>query len=132
MGIYLAVALSTIGTLGMYGLVLANSAQWFAHAIAMLALTWRRLGGLRDRALARSPVQVLAGAVLMVLATQAALRVTRTLALQGGLGEVLLVLLPGCVGAAVYALALRLMHNNELMSFATFLRGKALGQARGA
>ena len=37
-GIYLAVALPTMGRLRMLGLVLANSAQWLGHATIMLIL----------------------------------------------------------------------------------------------
>ncbi|MHB0875459.1 MAG: murein biosynthesis integral membrane protein MurJ [Anaerolineae bacterium] len=131
-GIYLAVALSTIGTLGMYGLVLANSAQWFAHAATMLVLTRLRLGGLRDRALRRSVWQVLAGAAAMTLFAAAALRGVVAVGSSGAVAELLLVLVPGCVGAAAYVAALRLMGNEELVSFATFLRGKLAGLARGA
>jgi putative peptidoglycan lipid II flippase len=48
-GVYLAVAFSTVSTMGMTGLVLANSAQLTFHAIVTGALLWRALpseGGL--------------------------------------------------------------------------------------
>lgn len=131
-GIYLAVALSTIGTLGMYGLVLANSAQLFSHAVAMLALARWRLGGLRDGAIGRSLAQVLAAALLMAAITLGALYLVEAAVPGGALGEALAVLVPGCVGAAVYVVALRLIGNEELVSFATFLRSKVPGLARGA
>jgi putative peptidoglycan lipid II flippase len=44
-GVYLLVALSLIGRLGMAGLVIANSAQWIAHAAIMLWLLRRTMGG---------------------------------------------------------------------------------------
>ena len=44
--VYLIVALSLIRPLGMIGLVLANSAQLTIHALTMLVLIQRRLGGL--------------------------------------------------------------------------------------
>ena len=44
--VYLVVALSLLGPLGMLGLVLADSAKHFCHAGAMLILTRRRFGGL--------------------------------------------------------------------------------------
>jgi putative peptidoglycan lipid II flippase len=44
--VYLIVALSLIHPLGMIGLILANSAQLTIHALTMLALFQRRMGGL--------------------------------------------------------------------------------------
>ena len=44
--VYLVVALSLIRPLGMIGLVLANSTQLTIHALTMLVLLQRRLGGL--------------------------------------------------------------------------------------
>ncbi len=44
--VYLVVALSLIRPLGMIGLILANSTQLTVHALTMLVLIQRRLGGL--------------------------------------------------------------------------------------
>jgi putative peptidoglycan lipid II flippase len=44
--VYLIVALSLIRPLGMIGLILANSAQLTIHALTMLVLIQRRMGGL--------------------------------------------------------------------------------------
>ncbi len=43
--LYTAVALGTVGSLGMAGLVLANTVQNSAHAIVLMALLWRAAGG---------------------------------------------------------------------------------------
>jgi putative peptidoglycan lipid II flippase len=45
--VYLAVALLLIRPLGMFGLVIANSCQWTAHAIIMLILLRKALKGSR-------------------------------------------------------------------------------------
>jgi putative peptidoglycan lipid II flippase len=45
-GVYLLVALSLIGRMGMPGLVLANSAQWVAHAGISYVVLRRKMGGL--------------------------------------------------------------------------------------
>ncbi|NIV31344.1 MAG: oligosaccharide flippase family protein, partial [Anaerolineae bacterium] len=50
-GVYLVLALVLIKPLGMLGLVLADSAKHFSHAITMLILTWRRIGNLSDQRL---------------------------------------------------------------------------------
>jgi putative peptidoglycan lipid II flippase len=47
-GVYLAVALSLIGSLGMLGLVLADSAKHFSHASTMLFLSRKTIGRASD------------------------------------------------------------------------------------
>ncbi len=64
-GVYLVVALSLIGPLGMVGLVLANSAQWASHAAVMLVLLHRRLDGVRGRGLGLAAGRALAAALVM-------------------------------------------------------------------
>lgn len=44
--VYLGVAVSLLGPLGMPGLALANSAQWVTHMVVMALLTHHTLGGL--------------------------------------------------------------------------------------
>ena len=46
MAVYLAAALSLLGTLGMPALAIANSVQWVSHAIIMGVLTYRAVGGM--------------------------------------------------------------------------------------
>lgn len=64
-GVYLVVALALIEPLGMAGLVLANSAQWIAHALIMFFLLWRALGGLAGLGLRRTLRQTAAACVVM-------------------------------------------------------------------
>lgn len=53
-GVYLVVALSLMGPLGMPGLALANSVQWIAHGSLMALLLWREVGGLKGLGLKRT------------------------------------------------------------------------------
>jgi peptidoglycan biosynthesis protein MviN/MurJ (putative lipid II flippase) len=67
-GVYLAVALSTVETMGMTGLVLANSAQLTFHAIVTGLLLWRALrteGGLGGQGLIEVSIKALGASVLM-------------------------------------------------------------------
>jgi putative peptidoglycan lipid II flippase len=68
--VYLVVALSLIGPLGMLGLVLADSAKHIGHATVMFALSWKRIGSLRGLGLARVTVSagVAAGAMVGLVA----------------------------------------------------------------
>ncbi len=63
--IYLIVALASIQSLGMIGLVLANSAQLTGHALIMLWLTQTRLGGLGRQGVLALVVKVLVGSAAM-------------------------------------------------------------------
>jgi putative peptidoglycan lipid II flippase len=67
-GVYLAVAFGTVGTMGMTGLVLANSAQLTFHAIVTGLLLWRALrseGGLGGQGIAVVAFKALGASVLM-------------------------------------------------------------------
>ncbi|HET6316452.1 MAG TPA: murein biosynthesis integral membrane protein MurJ [Chloroflexota bacterium] len=72
--IYLAVALSTIGSLGAVGLALANAVQNSSHAVILLVLLTRTLPGLRLGAalapflLRVVPAAVVAGALAALIA----------------------------------------------------------------
>ena len=83
--VYLTVALTLLPTLGMAGLVLANSAQWIVHALILLTLLWRAIGGLRGYGLGRSTLKVLAAGLAMGIAVAAALPATAALTAGGGL-----------------------------------------------
>jgi putative peptidoglycan lipid II flippase len=64
-GVYLAVALSLLRPLGMLGLVLADSAKQFSHALTMLILTRRRIGRLTDLRLGVTASKALLAAGVM-------------------------------------------------------------------
>lgn len=83
--VYLAVALTLLPTLGMAGLVLANSAQWIVHALILLTLLWRTIGGLRGYGLGWSTLKVVAAGLIMGLAVLAAQPAMSALTAGGGL-----------------------------------------------
>jgi putative peptidoglycan lipid II flippase len=69
-GVYLAVAFSTVGTMGMTGLVLANSAQLTFHAIVTGALLWRALrseGGLGGHGIAEVALKAFGASVVLAV-----------------------------------------------------------------
>jgi len=102
-GIYLAVALPLLRPWGMMGLVLANSMQWAGHALVMLWLLHRRIGGLAGEGIWSTAVRALLGAVLMAVAVvgmrwqMEALGGERTL-----LGRLLTVIAPMVLGGLFY------------------------------
>ena len=111
-GIYLAVALPLMPSLGMAGLVIANSVQWVAHALVLLALLWRAVGGLRGLGLGATAAKVAAASALMGAAVLLAGPLAEGILPGSGAAD-LAVRLTGMVvlGVGVYvlaALALRL------------------------
>lgn len=71
-GAYLAVALSWVGPYGILGLVLADSAKHLTHVIAMLVLSWRRMGGLRGLGIGSTLLKAVVASALMALVVRAA------------------------------------------------------------
>jgi len=63
--VYLIVALSLIRPLGMIGLILANSAQLTIHALTMLVLIQRRMGGLGGHGIMALAFKTLLAALVM-------------------------------------------------------------------
>ena len=104
-GVYLLVALvvSLFRPLNLIDLVFANDAQWAAHALVMLALFRRRLGGFDGHDVWPALGRVLLASALMGACVWAALAAMQSLALPAGLlGRVLTVGVPGAVGVVVY------------------------------
>jgi putative peptidoglycan lipid II flippase len=102
-GVYLAVALALIRPLGMLGLVLADSVKHISHALTMLALTGRRMGGLTNLGLGQTAAKTLLAAGAMAGLMLAVLNGITHLADSGGLGARLLaVALTGGVGGLAY------------------------------
>jgi putative peptidoglycan lipid II flippase len=105
-GVYLAVALSLIGSLGMLGLVLADSAKQLSHALTMLILTRQRIGRLSGLRLGLTAGKALLAAGVM--AGLMALTLDRVSAVAGGwlaeglLSNLVLVAAAGGLGVLVY------------------------------
>jgi putative peptidoglycan lipid II flippase len=98
-----ALAPTLFAPLTLNGLILANSVKWAAHALLMLILLRRRMGGLAGERLWRTllkalPLSVLMGGVvhLVVVGLSGAVP-------SGTLGEIVTVGVSGLVGLAVYA-----------------------------
>jgi putative peptidoglycan lipid II flippase len=108
-GAYLCIAfvISRLRPLTLIDLVAANDAQLAAHALVMLTLFRRRLGGFTDASVwvtsAKAALAALGMAALVWAALLGVQAVVRALAIPPGLVERLLsVSVPGAVGVAVY------------------------------
>jgi len=100
-----------LGVLTLPLLVLVNSLKLTVHAVTMLLLTRRQLGGLGDHRLWSLTLKATLASLVMAGVICGIMRVLRTGAPAGKLGELLVVCGAGGVGIAVYglmALALRL------------------------
>ena len=121
-GVYLAVALPLVHPLGMLGLVLANSAQFTFHALAMWWLMHRDLGRVGDATVGRtirvaSLVGLAMGAVVFVLAKVlegAPLGAFQATPSGDPLRRLVVVALPAAVGAVVYLGGLHLFGVDEI------------------
>jgi len=88
--------------LTLNGLILANSLKWAAHALLMLWLLRRRIGGLPEHGIALLVGRVALASLAMGVAVSLVAGWTRGLVPEGLLGEVLLVGGAGAVGVGVY------------------------------
>jgi putative peptidoglycan lipid II flippase len=125
--IYLAAALLPLlfRPLQMTDLVLANSTQLTSHALIMLWLLSRRMGGLRGQGVMAVTVKALAASALMGLVVYGALSALE--GLPGGAGalhELALVAGAGGAGLVAYGLAVNLLRVGEARFLVGFIRQK--------
>jgi len=101
--VYLVVALSLIRPLGMIGLILANSTQLTIHALTMLVLIQRRLGGLGGHGIMTLAFKALFASLAMGGATYLTLSGLQT-ALDANtlVGKLVIVGGAGGVGVIIY------------------------------
>jgi putative peptidoglycan lipid II flippase len=131
-GVYFAVALPLGRAYGMIGLVLANSAQFVAHALIMAWLTRRVLGSDGWSGLRRVIVRSLGASLAMALAVFAVwLGLDRVLpagdsAIVATLVEMIEVGLPALVGAGVVALLMQRFGIDEATELRRMLLGRLL------
>jgi putative peptidoglycan lipid II flippase len=130
--IYLAAALLPLlfRPLQMADLVLANSAQLTSHALIMLWLLNRRMGGLRGQGVLAVTVKALAASAPMGLVVYGALAALE--GLPGGAGtlhELALVAGAGGAGLVAYGLGVTLLRVEEAHLLAGFIRQK-LGRVK--
>jgi putative peptidoglycan lipid II flippase len=129
-GIYFAFALSLYQPFGMAGLVIANSAQFTFHAVVMIWLARRLLGGARldDGRFARTlKICIGAGLVMSAAAGLLALGLSFGLPETDGIAglarDLLIVAIPVAAGAVIYAAGLFRFDIEE----ATLIRQRVLG-----
>ncbi len=127
--VYLGVALSLLAPLGMLGLVLADSAKHFSHAVTMLILTRRRIGGLGELGLGPAALKALLASAAMAVAMLVTFAGVTYLWPGAGLGSrFLAVAVPGAAGVLVYVLSARLLKLQELMFLGGRLRARFGGR----
>lgn len=112
--VYLIVALSLIRPLGMIGLILANSAQLTVHALTMLVLFQRRLGGLGGHGIMALAFKTLSASLVMGGMTYLALGGLQS-ALDAStlVGKLVIVGGAGSVGLATYLGMIALLRVEE-------------------
>ncbi len=120
--VYLAVALTLIDRLGFLALALGDAAKHTAHALMMSFLLWR-WGGRLDQGVLRTLLQTFLAAGIMGIFVYFSANYLLAELGTVGLGPRLLVLLiPGAIGAIVYYLLLRLMKIPEIERFDGLMR----------
>jgi len=112
--IYLIVALSLIRPLDMIGLILANSAQLTIHALTMLVLIQRRLGGLGGHGIMALAFKTLSASLVMGGVTYLALSgLQRVLDVNTLMGKLVIVGGAGGAGLATYLGMIALLQVEE-------------------
>lgn len=101
-GIYLAVALPLVKPFGYLGLVLADSAKHTGHFVIMLVLLRRQLGSLHDLRGGVTALCTLAASGVMALVLWLSIRILEGVLPVGFEGNLILVVVVGTLGAAVY------------------------------
>jgi putative peptidoglycan lipid II flippase len=109
-----AVGLQRMGVLNLPLLVLVNSLKLTAHALAMLLLTRRRLGGLGDHGIWSLTLKATLASLVMAAATRGVMQFLLRMAPPGLLGELLVVGGAGGVGIAAYGLLALVFKVEEL------------------
>ena len=110
--IYIVVALAPayFGALTLNGLILANSVQWASHALIMLWLLNRRMGGLHGHGMIRLLSKVLTASACMGVVTWLVAKLLAQALLPGSLlDEVIVVGIAAVIGFAVYVALMALL-----------------------
>jgi putative peptidoglycan lipid II flippase len=109
--VYLGVALSLMGPLGMVGLVLADSAKHISHCFTMLFLLYRKVGSLKGQGISRTVLKSGLASLAMAFAVTEAIQAIPQGSFQGRLTAVLA---GGAIGAGVYVAMAMLMRMEEV------------------
>jgi putative peptidoglycan lipid II flippase len=133
-GIYLVAALALVSPLGMLGLVLANSAQFVFHAVAMYLLGRRLIGYRASRRLLRDAGRTALAGLVMAAVAFAVWRglVAGLPSARGGLDGLLVesarAVIPAAIGAAVF---FAIMRRQRIADFDA-LAGSLIAKSRAA
>ncbi|TET53334.1 MAG: murein biosynthesis integral membrane protein MurJ, partial [Anaerolineales bacterium] len=109
-----AFSLYRAGVLDLPLLVLINSLKLTVHAVAMLVLTHRRLGGLGDHGLWSVSLRAAAASLVMAGVTWAAMAGIIPIAPDGLTGELLTVGVAGAAGMSAYIILALLLRIEEI------------------
>jgi len=110
----IAISLSRMGALTLPLLILVNSLKWAAHALLMLALTWRCLGSLSSHGLWTLTLKSACASLGMAAVVWQAVRMLLAAVPPGLVGELLVVGGAGVVGATSYILLALLLNLEEI------------------
>ncbi len=121
--VYLVVALATIRSMGMIGLVFANSVQWASHALVMLVLAHQRLGLLRGQGLLLALSKALLASTVMALMAYGTAKGLKAFVGGGLLEEPLIVIGAGGVGFLTYTLLVLLLRSEEASLLIELVKG---------
>lgn len=115
-GLYVVMALAPalFVPLTLNGLILANSLKWAAHALIMLALLRRAIGGLEKHEVWRLIFKSTAASLVMGVLVHAVVNGIGLISPAGMVGELLPVVVGGLVGVAVYGLTAALLGIEEI------------------
>jgi putative peptidoglycan lipid II flippase len=127
--IILAVLPLTLGEPRLWALVLANSLKLTAHALLMLVLFVRRIGGLRPYRLGHTALIASGAAVAMALPTYSLSNGLQPLVPSGSLGLLIRVVAAGGLGAVFYLALLHLMDVEEIELMQQALRFRKSAEA---
>lgn len=117
---YLVTAFALVGSLGVYGLILGNVAQWWTHALLMLWFAHRRLDAVRGQRLAEAFGKGLIASMVAGGVTYGLYRLIGDA--DGKIGTLVLILALGSVGLASYIGAAHLLRIEALGVFTDALR----------
>jgi putative peptidoglycan lipid II flippase len=121
-GIYAVIALGTVRTMGMPGLVLANTVQNSAHGVILLVLLWRLTGSLAGEGLGPAAGRVTAAGLVMagvlILVQWAAPAPAGAVQLAGYL------VIAGIVAGMSYVAALLVLRSEELVYVRQVIEGR--------
>ncbi len=112
--VVLALVPTLFTPLTLNGLILANSVKWAAHALLMLLLLRRRVGGLGGESLWKTVFTAVPLSLLMGAVVHLALSAVSRVAPSSTMGELLLVGVPGLAGFGIYAILAILVGMDEV------------------